>query len=131
MKYFAHLTNLVLVQTMANAYFTQTMDELRQAQRIFCMQLALDAIGLNCPQFMQTRWSFMTDILTNFVDDFVKCTSFLMDCAGSLAIVTPSARDFRMIQRVQKSCRQLMPRPLVVLFQSCIYHHSGCCAIQR
>jgi hypothetical protein len=60
------MTNLVLVNTMANAYFTQIMDELRQAQRVFRMRLAVHTIGRERPECLSTKRSFGMEILAYF-----------------------------------------------------------------
>jgi hypothetical protein len=55
------MINLVLVNTMTNTYFAEILNEMRQAQRIFRMQPAADAIDCQCPKFVRTRCFFMTD----------------------------------------------------------------------
>jgi hypothetical protein len=69
---------------MANANFTQVMDELRQAQRTFRMPPAVNAIGGKYPTFVRTCWLFMIDTLAYFVDNLAKCTYHLMDCGQAL-----------------------------------------------
>jgi hypothetical protein len=69
-KCFAHMINLVLVNTTTNVYFAEIMDELKQAQRIFRMQTAIDAIGRKCPKFVRIRWLFMMETLAYFVANF-------------------------------------------------------------
>jgi hypothetical protein len=69
---------------MTNAYFAEIMDELKQSQRIFRMQPAVNAIGRKCPKFAHTRWSFMMNTLAYFMANFEKCTSVLMDYAEAL-----------------------------------------------
>jgi hypothetical protein len=69
-KCFAHMINLVLVNTMTNAYFAEIMDELKQAQRNFRVQPAIDGIGCKCRKFVRTRWFFMMDTLAYFVANF-------------------------------------------------------------
>jgi hypothetical protein len=60
-KCFTQMINLVFVNAMTNAYFAEILDEMRQAQWIFRLQPAADAIGCQCPKFVRTRWFFMMD----------------------------------------------------------------------
>jgi hypothetical protein len=83
-KCFAHMINLVLVNTMTNAYFAEIMDEMKQTQRLFRLQPAIDAIGRKCPKFVRTRWFFMMDTLAYFMANFEQYTAFLIECGEAL-----------------------------------------------
>jgi hypothetical protein len=77
------MTKMVLVNTIDNAYFTQVMDELRQAQRIFHRQPPVAAIGRKYPKFAP-KMVFITNIITYFLGAFAKCICFVIDGGEAL-----------------------------------------------
>jgi hypothetical protein len=76
-KCFAHMTNLILVNSIGEEIFTNVMEELRTIQRIFRAQPVATLIGRKCPRFVRTRWFFVVDTLQYFVINHLNCNEYL------------------------------------------------------
>jgi hypothetical protein len=76
-KCFAHMTNLILVNSQDGEVFMNVMAELGTVQRIFRVKSVASLIGQRCPKFIRTRWFFMVDTLQYFLNNYEKCNEYL------------------------------------------------------
>jgi hypothetical protein len=66
---FAHMTNLILENTMCQADFANLMSVLTRLQVFLRRRDSITIIGKRCPKFVRTRWFFMVDTLSFIVDN--------------------------------------------------------------
>jgi hypothetical protein len=74
---FAHMTNLVLQNSLSMPHFSRVMTILEEVQSLLRSPSASAAIGRRCPRFVRTRWFYMVETLGFIVRHIDAITCYL------------------------------------------------------
>jgi hypothetical protein len=85
-KCFAHMTNLVLLNTISDPNLSTIMAELTELQNILRNPAAVAVIRRRCPKFVKTRWFYMVDMLAFLFGRNEPITFYLQELSREQAI---------------------------------------------
>jgi hypothetical protein len=78
-KCFAHMANLVLLNSMSDANFDKVFGRLTTIQNDLRRTEVVNALGRRCPRFVRTRWFYMVDTLS-FICNNVEAITGVLGC---------------------------------------------------
>jgi hypothetical protein len=76
-KCFAHMANLVLLNSMSDANFDMVFGALTRLQNDLRKTEVVNALGKRCPRFVRTRWFYMVDTLAFICDNAEAITGMI------------------------------------------------------
>jgi hypothetical protein len=84
-KCFAHMTNLVIANTLQEANLSRVMAMVTQIQTAIRKPRAVAVIGKKCPVYVKTRWIYMIDTLAFIFDNLDVIWGYMFGNSGEFS----------------------------------------------